>query len=277
MVKTLYISDLDGTLLDGDSRISSETVALLNPLLDAGLAFTVATARTPATVVPMLSRLHTRLPFIVMNGAATWDAAKGDYSHVNVIEPHTVNAICRIYARHGIQPFVYRRYGRLIQAHHIGQMSAQEEAFVAERQHLELKKFVLDSPPHEQCTADAMLIFSMQNYERLRPVYEQVKAEVDCAAVFYHDIFDPDAGLLEIYAPGVSKAAAVQRMKAEVGAEQLVVFGDNRNDIPMMQVATRSVAVENAFPEVKAIANEIIPPNTTHAVAHYIARHPRSR
>lgn len=118
-----------------------------------------------------------------------------------------------------------------------------------------------------------MLIFSMQNYERLRPVYEQVKAEVDCAAVFYHDIFDPDAGLLEIYAPGVSKAAAVQRMKAEVGAEQLVVFGDNRNDIPMMQVATRSVAVENAFPEVKAIANEIIPPNTTHAVAHYIARH----
>ena len=122
-----------------------------------------------------------------------------------------------------------------------------------------------------------MLIFSMQNYERLRPVYEQVKAEVDCAAVFYHDIFDPDAGLLEIYAPGVSKAAAVQRMKAEVGAEQLVVFGDNRNDIPMMQVATRSVAVENAFPEVKAIANEIIPPNTTHAVAHYIAQHPRSR
>ena len=270
MVKTLYISDLDGTLLDGHSRISSETVALLNPLLDAGLAFTVATARTPATVVPMLSRLHTRLPFIVMNGAATWDAAKGDYSHVNVIEPHTVNAICRIYARHGIQPFVYRRYGRMIQAHHIGQMSAQEEAFMAERQHLELKKFVLDSPPHEQCTADAMLIFSMQNYERLRPVYEQVKAEVDCAAVFYHDIFDPGAGLLEIYAPGVSKAAAVQRMQAEVGAEQLVVFGDNRNDMPMMRIADCSVAVENAFPEVREMADVVIGANTADSVARWI-------
>ena len=273
MVKTLYISDLDGTLLDENSRISSESVAILNPLLDKGLAFTVATARTPATVVPMLSNLHTRLPFIVMNGAATWDAARGDYSHVNVIEPRTVNAICCIYACHGIEPFVYRRYGHLIQAHHIGRMSAQEEAFVDERQGLELKKFVLDSPPHEQCTADAMLIFSMQNYERLRPVYEQVKAEVDCAAVFYHDIFDPASGLLEIYAPGVSKAAAVKRMQAQVGAERLVVFGDNRNDIPMMQVATRSVAVENAFPEVKAIAHEIIPPNTANAVPHYISHH----
>ncbi|MGM9868558.1 MAG: Cof-type HAD-IIB family hydrolase [Sodaliphilus sp.] len=271
MVKTLYISDLDGTLLDEHSRISSESVAILNPLLDKGLAFTVATARTPATVVPMLSKLHTRLPFIVMNGAATWDAEKGDYSHVNVIEPRTVNAICSIYARHGIEPFVYRRYEHLIQAHHIGRLSAQEEAFVAERQGLELKKFVLDSPPHEQCTADAMLIFSMQNYERLRPIYEQVKAEVDCAAVFYHDIFDPASGLLEIYAPGVSKAAAVKRLQAQVGAEQLVVFGDNRNDIPMMQVATRSVAVENAFPDVKAIAHQVIGANTTHAVARYIA------
>ena len=121
-----------------------------------------------------------------------------------------------------------------------------------------------------------MLIFSMQNYERLRPVYEQVKAEVDCAAVFYHDIFDPASGLLEIYAPGVSKAAAVKRMQAQVGAERLVVFGDNRNDIPMMQVATRSVAVENAFPEVKAIAHEIIPPNTANAVPHYISHHQKN-
>ncbi len=269
-MSTLYISDLDGTLLDADSRISRETVRVLNPMLDAGLLFTVATARTPATVVPLLSQMHTRLPFIVLNGAATWDSQKGDYCHVNVIPQSTVEAICAVYGRHGLCPLIYRRHGRIIHTHHFGALSPQEEKFVEERQGLELKKFVLDNPDYLHSPDEAMLIFSMQDYERLRPIYEEVSATIPCSAVFYHDIFDPSAGLLEIYAPGVSKAAAVKRMKDAIGATEVVVFGDNRNDIPMMQAATRGVAVENAFPDVKAAASEVIGTNVDCAVPHFI-------
>lgn len=268
---TLYISDLDGTLLDAQSRISTETASILNPLLDHGLMFTVATARTPATVVPMLSELHTRLPFIVLNGAATWDSQKADYSHVSVIPPATVAAVCAVYRRHGMCPLIYRRHGSLIHVHHTGRLSAQEEVFVEERQGLALKKFILQSPHYLESPDPAMLIFAMHSYERLLPVYNEVRASVSCSAVLYHDIFDPSAGLLEIYAPGVSKAQAVKRMQAATGAERVVVFGDNRNDIPMMQAATVGVAVANAFPEVKAAATEVIGPNTACAVAHYIA------
>lgn len=268
---TLYITDLDGTLLDANSCITDETVSVLNPLLDQGLQFTVATARTPATVVPMLSRLHTRLPFIVLNGAATWDSQRGDYSHVNVIPQATVEAICAVYERHGLHPLIYRRHGHLIHTHHYGTLSPQEEKFVEERQGLELKKFIMDDPDYMHNPDEAMLIFSMQDYERLRPIYEEVKATIPCSAVFYHDIFDPTSGLLEIYAPGVSKAEAVKAMQQHTGAKEVIVFGDNRNDIPMMQVATHSVAVANAFPEVKAAAHEVIEANTTNAVPRYIA------
>lgn len=268
---TLYITDLDGTLLDANSSITDETVSVLNPLLDQGLQFTVATARTPATVVPMLSRLHTRLPFIVLNGAATWDSQRGDYSHVNVIPQATVEAICAVYERHGLHPLIYRRHGHLIHTHHYGTLSPQEEKFVEERQGLELKKFIMDDPDYMHNPDEAMLIFSMQDYERLRPIYEEVKATIPCSAVFYHDIFDPTSGLLEIYAPGVSKAEAVKAMQQHTGAKEVIVFGDNRNDIPMMQVATHSVAVANAFPEVKAAAHEVIEANTTNAVPRYIA------
>ena len=273
---TLYISDLDGTLLDESSKISEETVAMLNPLLDEGLQFTVATARTPATVVPMLSRLHTSLPFIVLNGAATWDSVRGDFSHVNIIPDETVEAICAVYERNGLHPFIYRRHGHIIHAHHFGELSVHEEQFVAERQGLELKKFFMDDADYQHSTDPAMLIFSMQDYEKLRPVYEEVNATINCSAVFYHDIFDPSAGLLEIYAHGVSKAAAVKQLQTDLGAEEVVVFGDNRNDIPMMQVATHSVAVENAFPEVKETATEVIGPNTAHSVARYIQSHHNS-
>ncbi|MCQ2289668.1 MAG: HAD family hydrolase [Muribaculaceae bacterium] len=268
---TLYITDLDGTLLDANSCITDETVSVLNPLLDQGLQFTVATARTPATVVPMLSRLHTRLPFIVLNGAATWDSQRGDYSHVNVIPQATVEAICAVYERHGLHPLIYRRHGHLIHTHHYGTLSPQEEKFVEERQGLELKKFIMDDPDYKHSPDEAMLIFSMQDYVRLRPIYEEVKATIPCSAVFYRDIFDPTSGLLEIYAPGVSKAEAVKAMQQHTGAKEVIVFGDNRNDIPMMQVATHSVAVANAFPEVKAAAHEVIEANTTNAVPRYIA------
>lgn len=270
---TLYITDLDGTLLDANSSITDETVGILNPMLDQGLQFTVATARTPATVVPMLSRLHTRLPFIVLNGAATWDSQRGDYSHVNVIPQATVEAICAVYERHGLHPLIYRRHGHLIHTHHYGTLSSQEEKFVEERQGLELKKFILNDPDYMHNPDEAMLIFSMQDYERLRPIYEEVKATIPCSAVFYHDIFDPASGLLEIYAPGVSKAEAVKAMQQQTGAKEVVVFGDNRNDIPMMQVATHSVAVDNAFPEVKAAAHQVIEANTTNAVPRFIATH----
>ena len=49
--RTLYVTDLDGTLLDNNSRISERSVKILNGLVDRGVMFTSATARTPATVV----------------------------------------------------------------------------------------------------------------------------------------------------------------------------------------------------------------------------------
>ena len=52
---TLYVSDMDGTLLNSQSVISPATAAILSRVISAGALFTVATARTPATVVPLLS------------------------------------------------------------------------------------------------------------------------------------------------------------------------------------------------------------------------------
>ena len=70
----------------------------------------------------------------------------------------------------------------------------------------------------------------------------------------------------------MSKAAAVKQLASEAGADRVVVFGDNLNDIPMMKVADVAVAVNNALPEVKAIAHHIIGSNTADAVARFIER-----
>lgn len=136
--RTLYVSDMDGTLLGEDSRLSPATVAKLNRIIgELGGLFTVATARTPATVVPLMQDVHAKLPFIVIGGSAMWNPVTGSFEHTRGIDNPTIEAVADVFDHHGAYPFIYRRHGRdMLYTHHYGPLSPQEERFVAERQHL---------------------------------------------------------------------------------------------------------------------------------------------
>ena len=272
-VKTLYVSDLDGTLLDDNSQLSERTVATLNRIIgELGGMFTIATARTPATVVPLMQEVRARLPFIVIGGSAMWNPMTMSYEHTRGIDDTTVNAVADVFDRRGAHPFIYRRHGSsLLHTHHYGPLSVQEERFIEARQQLPLKKFFLDDRGYRRSDDEALLIFSMNKYAVLKAIADDLKASVpSCTVMLYHDIFDESEGYLEIFTAGTSKAGAIRELAREVGASRVVVFGDNRNDIAMMQAADHSVAVAGAFPEVKAVASEVIGPNTDDSVARWI-------
>lgn len=270
---TLYVSDLDGTLLGEDSQLSAVTVATLNRIIgELGGLFTVATARTPATVVPLMQQVHARLPFIVIGGSAMWNPVTMSYEHTRGIDDMTVNAVADVFDRRGAHPFIYRRHGKnLLHTHHYGPLSPQEERFIAERQHLPLKQFFLDDRDFRHSDDEALLIFSMNKYAVLKSIADDLRTSVPtCSVMVYHDIFDESEGYLEIFSAGTSKAAAIGDLARQLGAGRVVVFGDNRNDIAMMQAADFSVAVDNAFTEVKAVASEVIGSNTVDSVARWI-------
>ena len=118
--RTLYVSDLDGTLLGADSRVSNVTADIINRLITQyDIFFTVATSRTPATVVPLMAHIKCRLPFITMSGAALWNVEKGRLEQVEVIEPDVVEAVSDIIEHHGLHPFIYRNHhDTMIHTHH---------------------------------------------------------------------------------------------------------------------------------------------------------------
>ena len=272
--KTLWVSDMDGTLLGSDSRVSATTASILNRLIDEqGLLFTVATARTHATVVPLMSEVRSTLPYIVFAGAAMWDPLKNEFIDVMAIDNDVAAGVVRAFEQHGMRPLIYRQHGNTIHVLHTGTLSAQEQAFVNERKALPLKTFILNAPNYHTCDDPALLIFAMNHYATLERIYNQLLGNERCVPTLYHDIFDPTVGLLEIHARGCSKAASIKRLAKRIGAHRIVAFGDNRNDIAMLQAADVAIAVENAVPEVKALAHHIIPPNTTHSVARHIATH----
>ncbi len=75
---------------------------------------------------------------------------------------------------------------------------------------------------------------------------------------------------MEVKAPDTSKANSVRMVADMVGADRIVAFGDNINDLSMMAVADVAVAVGNAVPRVLEAADKVIGTNETDSVARFI-------
>ena len=273
MNKTLYISDLDGTLLGSDSRVSERSARIISELSHAGADITVATARTPATVVPLLTDTFTRPDAIVMTGAATWSRRDNAFGTIHYMPEADVVAGLTLCAAMDVHPFVYtmRADGSMLDVYHAAvAMNKAEESFYLERVHLRLKRFLTGTPLPPASLPRTILFFAMGERPRVEKAAEALRKHTECAVCCYPDIFNHNVANLEVFAPGVSKAAAVLELKKRIGADRLVVFGDNLNDLPMLAAADVAVAVENAFPEVKEHADIVIGPNYTDSVAQYI-------
>ena len=88
--------------------------------------------------------------------------------------------------------------------------------------------------------------------------------------VLYADTYAEDNWFLEICRDDADKGSAVRRLCQRVGADRLVVFGDNRNDIPLFREADLALCVANGSPEAKAAADRIIDANTDEGVPNFL-------
>ena len=78
-MKTLYISDLDGTLLNKEASLSEFTKETLNQLIQDGMLFTYATARSSISASTVTQGLNIKLPVIVYNGTFIKDISNGEF------------------------------------------------------------------------------------------------------------------------------------------------------------------------------------------------------
>lgn len=275
MSKTLYITDLDGTLLNNESRISDTSKEILTELSSCGKLISVATARTPATVDPLLAGTPLNLPAIVITGAARWDLKQKCYEYVHEMDTDLCSMVENICKLNNIIPLRYTLPRKdFLEVYRMAYgdtgMTRAERSFIEERRKLPLKHFTF----HPKADGDYGPTLLYLCFAPITDVYkaagEMRQQGIDSVSA-YPDIFSPETGILEVYARGVSKAAAVVELKQQTGAERLVVFGDNLNDLPMLRVADVAVAVDNALPEVKDAADIVIGPNMTDSVARFIA------
>lgn len=267
-MKTLYISDLDGTLLNSDAEISHFTAQTLNSLIEKGLLFSYATARSFSTAGEITKDITARFPMILYNGTFVVDNVTKQPVITNFFDDRQAQRFVRTLTARDVWPLVYYYDD-----------SAETMAFVREKSTDEMKQFIYEyegtlrhrpaTRRHQLEKKNTFYLVCIDSREKLAPLYRQLKDHPAANVIYQKDVYT-GRQWLEFMPKTAGKANAVMMLKEKLGCDRVVCFGDGKNDISMFQCCDRGYAVANAVDELKAIATAVIDSNDNDGVAKWL-------
>lgn len=271
-IKSLYISDLDGTLLNSDKEISDYTKNTLNVLIENGVHFSVATARTAASAVRILSGVNINIPVVLMNGVVIYDIRRDKYIKTEAISVQSANDIINVLKKHNTTGFMYAvSDNRLVTFYESLDTTALQD-FYNERMMKYYKSFVQTDTFLNKITDSKIIYFTLiDEQESLSTIFNAIKKLPDIDAVLYKDIYAQNLWYLEIHSKNASKYNAVKFIRDYCGFDRIIGFGDNLNDIPLFRACDECYAVSNAVEQLKEKASGIIDCNNSDGVARFIS------
>jgi len=263
---TLYVSDLDGTLLNNEGQLPRETAKILNSLIDNGMYFTYATARSFSSAGKITSALRLRLPVITYSGVVVGDGVTMRYEMLPKAE---LSGLFQALEKEKIAPLVYAVIDGVERCSWIrGLETSGILNYVRSRDGNERMRPV-DSF-QDLFTGEIFYFSHIGTEEKMRHAKKLFSSVPALNAHIQQDTYFPEDFWLEAFSAGANKARAVQMLKDQLGADRLVCFGDNLNDIPMFKVADESYAVANACEEAKKRATAVIASNEDCGVAKWL-------
>lgn len=268
MEKTLYVSDLDGTLLGPQGRVTDFNARVINRLVDRGVRFTYATARSLYSSGAVTQGLTKRLPVILYNGAfVRWADTGEDVASLGFSTAQR-QAVEKILESRGLSPLVYtvdRGTERVLWRP--DRASPGVARYIASRNG---DPRLLPAQEASLYEGEVFYFTCIGRREELLPAWEALRREEGACALLQEEIYQPGEFWLEVMPAGATKAHGAQLLKQRLGCTRMVAFGDGLNDLPLLQAADHACAVANAVPELRAAADEVIPSNAQDGVAKWL-------
>jgi Cof subfamily protein (haloacid dehalogenase superfamily) len=251
------ISDVDGTLLRSDGTLSSVTVAAIERLHGRGIPLVIATARTPAGLVPLEPIAPYVAAVVCCNGAIGHDLSAGRMRWFDALDAEATRRIVAIIDREITDAGI---------GAYDGKEWLLDEAYI--RYRLRLPNGPVRRAARAEIASSAACTIAVRHplltSAEIRRRLEQAGIGPDLATLSF-----AAADVLDITRPDTDKASGVRRTLRLLGisAQDTVAFGDAPNDLPLFALSGWGVAVANAHPQVLAAAAHIADSNDHDGVA----------
>lgn len=266
MNKILYVTDLDGTLLNSNQEISLFSSNTINDFVKHGMIFSYATARSNITASKVTKNITAQIPVIVYNGAFVLDNLTGEVLHSNYFTTNNFNEILELLIENELYPIIYSYMNGVEKFSYLSNnINKGMKHFLDSR-----KGDIRDNPIaclNDTYKGESFYFTCIDDAKKLFPIYQLLKDKYSC--VYQKDIYSGEQWL-EIMPPQVNKANAVIQLKEMLDCDKIISFGDGCNDIPMFQISDECYAVNNAVSELKQIATGIIDSNDNDGVAKWL-------
>ena len=255
----MIVTDLDGTLLAGGSELPEENLRALRRAMDAGVQVVIASGRMIEATTPIADQIGVNAPMVLFNGAMVYDGRENRILHGSIIPRETAVALLKEIEARGIYVHAYPGHGFYLQKR------SRWTDYYEER--IKVNGIEVGGKLSEWLASDVyklLCIGEPSELEALRAVLLPMFPQVG--------FVKSSENLMEIVAKGVDKATGLAALGeiAGVAPGEMLAFGDEMNDLGMLQYAGEGYAMENAVEGVRRVIPRIAPRNTEFGVAQIV-------
>lgn len=262
----LLISDIDGTLLNPESQLSQENAEAIARCRQAGLKFSLSSARPPFGMRWLIERLQLQAVCSGLNGAILFHP-RGDVLVECALDYRTVETLAEHMNRHGLDVWLYTK-----DAWYVPRMDGPHVRHNADSLRTEPQQY---ARVHDIAAPILKVVGTSDDPDSLTAC----ECELRTTLVGRVSTTRSQSHYLDVTHPSADKgtAAVVIAVAEDVEMEELAVVGDSLADIPMFRIAGLSVAMGQASDEVRETATEVTGTNQENGVALLLDRLLRSR
>lgn len=277
----LLVLDLDGTLLDRGGRVSVRNAEAIAAAESAGIPVAIATGRSWSESRHVLETIDYRRPFIAAGGAVIADGVSGRTIRRDAMSSSLVERIVSTLLAHRHTTLLLKDAPSRADEYMVvgdGPLDRASEWWF-ETFRIGYRRIVgLHEDPHPHDTVRVGVVASGAS---LATVADEVRREVGEEAFLQHwsavtedEATGSSTHLLEVFSPRVSKWSAVLHVCEDLGIDprNTVAIGDGLNDVEMVANAGLGIAMGNASPAVRAVADTVTGHHDADGVADAIER-----
>lgn len=269
--------DLDGTLLPKTKEITKETIDYLVSLQEKGIHVIIATGRNPKETFEISKELRCvdfNGHMICCNGQLIHCYGEGEDLESERLHQKDAIEIARIGIKHHVMVSIDNDEGLYQSKNFQGWFHLLQRVSKSIRNTKwvfnQLKSRHIHRIDHieDAINKDIRKICFAGSNTNLKRLAKEIK-----------DVYQERVDLmfvaetwLEVMVAGVSKGNALKKVSEllNIPLSQFIAFGDGENDLSMIQIAGHGVAMQNAMPSVKAVADDIAGSNDDDGVMKYL-------